>query len=250
VVEILTRTFRHIPGVGEQTQSFLNQNNIFTWYDFLNHYQNITFKNNKKETIHEHILKSIKAYHDQDYLYFSEHLPQNEHWRAYNHVKDIAFLDIETNGTDKVKNYVTVIGVYDGTDSKFFIQGINLEDFEQEIEKYDMFVTFNGRCFDIPFLKRSFPRIDFNKFHLDLRFALKELGYAGGLKKIEKELGINRGNELEGVDGWEAVRLWHRYKRGDKSALALLIKYNRADIENLKFLANFAFDKLSEKYSV
>lgn len=238
----------HIPGVGEHTQSLLKQNNIETWFDYLKNYHTLNFIETKKETIHEHILKSIEAYNTQNYTYFSEQLPQNEHWRAYKHVKDIAFLDIETSGSDKLRDYVTVIGVYNGTESKFYINGINIEDFEQEIEKYDMFVTFNGRCFDIPFLKTIFPRVDFNKFHLDLRFALKELGYTGGLKSIEKQLGIDRGDELEGVDGWEAVHLWHRYKHGNKAALALLLKYNRADIENLKFLADFAYDQLKTKH--
>jgi len=52
--------------------------------------------------------------------------------------------------------------------------------------------------------------------HIDLRFLLKKLGYAGGLKRIDKELGINRGADIDGIDGFEAVRLWNEYRWGNK----------------------------------
>ena len=76
---------------------------------------------------------------------------------------------------------------------------------------------------------------------------MKELGYAGGLKKIEKEIGICRDDDLDGVDGFEAVRLWYKYKKGDQAALDKLVKYNIADVENLKVMMEFAFEKLKEK---
>ena len=95
----------------------------------------------------------------------------------------------------------------------------------------------------MPFIEqKSGEKFDF--VHFDLRFLLKELGYAGGLKKIEKELGIVRDGEVAEVDGREAVRLWKRYLRGDENALRILLKYNEEDIVNLDYLLNFY---LSEK---
>jgi hypothetical protein len=70
----------------------------------------------------------------------------------------------------------------------------------------------------------------------------------GGLKRIEKEVGIQRDDDLQDVDGYEAVRLWYKYKRGDENALKLLTKYNIADVENLKTLMDFAFQKLKHKH--
>jgi hypothetical protein len=70
--------------------------------------------------------------------------------------------------------------------------------------------------------------------------------YEGGLKKIEKDLGITRSNEIDGVDGFEAVRLWRKYQRGDKKALKTLISYNNADIINLEPLMERAYEKLKE----
>ena len=99
----------------------------------------------------------------------------------------------------------------------------------------------------MPFIKAKFPDVDLNHFHFDLRFGMKEIGYSGGLKIIEKEIGINRDDDLTEINGYEAVRLWRRYQKGDKDALGLLIKYNIADIENLKILMDFSFEKLKQQ---
>jgi uncharacterized protein YprB with RNaseH-like and TPR domain len=157
------------------------------------------------------------------------------------------FLDIETTGLDKHYDDITLIGLYDGKESKFFVKGKNLADFNEEIKKYDMIITFNGACFDLPFISAKYPNINLDKFHVDLRWAMREIGYSGGLKRIERTLGLERADEIQSVDGFEAVRLWYKYRRGDEAALDKLIRYNQADIENLKFLMDFTFKKLKEK---
>ena len=62
-----------------------------------------------------------------------------------------------------------------------------------------------------------------------------EQGLYGGLKAVERKLGIPR--NVMGVDGSEAVRLWWRYRDSfDLEALDRLLKYNREDVINLKTL--------------
>jgi hypothetical protein len=190
----------------------------------------------------------MEAYEQRNIPYLASRIPLNHHWRAYHDLKDnCCFLDIETTGLSRQYNDITLIGLYNGRKSKFFVNGKNLHEFSDEIREYPMVVTFNGRCFDIPFIQTKFPKISFDKFHIDLRFAMRDLGYRGGLKNIERELGISRDEEIRGVDGFEAVRLWYRYKRGDKQALQKLIQYNQADIENLKTMMEFAFERLKKK---
>ena len=47
------------------------------------------------------------------------------------------------------------------------------------------------------------------------------------------------------MNGLDAIRLWHKYKLTcDSKALDKLIDYNIEDIENLKILMEFAFEKL------
>ncbi len=248
VIKRLKKTFIHIPGIGKSTEEKIWQSKAYNWYEFLENQGDIPLCNSRIIHISSYIHKSIIAYDQKEFGFFSKRMPVSTHWRAYPDLKDrCCFLDIESTGLDKDRDDVTVIGLYDGKESKFFINGINLDEFPKEIEKYPMIVTFNGRCFDIPFLKEKFPEVDFDKFHIDLRFAMKQIGFSGGLKRIERTLGLARDDELREVDGFEAVRLWYRYKKGDQEALNLLLRYNKADIENLKFLMDYTFERLKEK---
>ena len=245
--QILKNTFLHIPGIGKQTENQIWKNNIYNWHEFLENHYKISLSGSRKQYLYYHVQKSIQAYNNQNHEFFLENLPGKEHWRCY---KDLnpCFLDIETTGLDRYHDDITLIGIYDGKQSKIFIKGKNLGEFQKEIQKYPLIISFNGKCFDIPFINAKFPNLNLNKFHIDLRFAMRELGYSGGLKIIEKTTGISRNNEIKDIDGFEAVRLWYKYLRGDREALHLLIEYNKADIENLKTLMDFAFNKLKEKH--
>ncbi len=242
---MLRSTFLHIPGITRDRECQIWQNNILNWDEFLKNYHHLNIE--RKEQIHSHITRSIHAYDNKDYKFFLNNIPTNEHWRAYKHF-NCCFLDIETTGLSRHYDDITLIGLYDGKESKIFTNGINMDEFPAEFNKYDLMVTFNGKCFDVPFIKAKFPQLDFNKLHIDLRYAMRELGYMGGLKRIEKEIGITREEELQDISGFEAVRLWYKYLKGDDEALRLLIKYNKADIENLKVLMDFTFEKLKEKH--
>jgi uncharacterized protein len=235
---MLKKTFIHIPGISKEKEVMLWSSNITNWQEFLD---NDTYPN-----MRSWVEESIEAHNCNNHNFFLSHLPSQEHWRTYKEFKH-CFLDIETTGLSKHHDEVTVIGLYDGQESRIFINGKNLEEFPKEIAKYQTVITFNGKCFDVPFLKAKFPGVDFNKFHIDLRYVMKNLGFAGGLKKIEREVGIQRDDDLQDISGWDAVRLWHKYKRGDDEALRLLVKYNIADIENLKTLMDFSYEKLTKR---
>ncbi|HEY7534109.1 MAG TPA: ribonuclease H-like domain-containing protein, partial [Nitrospiraceae bacterium] len=113
-----------------------------------------------------------------------------------------------------------------------------------ELDQSDLLVTFFGGAFDIPYLQTKFPRLDFRKPHFDLCFAARRLGLRGGLKSIEQELHIDRDQDIIGLDGWEAVRLWYQWKAGDEGALDLLLRYNIADTCNLEPLAEHLYEQL------
>ncbi|ETT02013.1 PF04250 family protein, partial [Fusobacterium sp. CM21] len=74
-----------------------------------------------------------------------------------------------------------------------------------------------------------------------MRFFAKRHNYTGGQKKIEDELGFVRPDDLEGVDGKEAISLWYRFLKGDKPALDKLIHYNYNDIRGMIYLFNYIF---------
>jgi uncharacterized protein YprB with RNaseH-like and TPR domain len=77
---------------------------------------------------------------------------------------------------------------------------------------------------------------------IDLRYVLKSLGYSGGLKGCEAQLGIDRG-DLTGVDGFFAVLLWNDYvQSGNEKALETLLAYNIEDVVNLETLMVMAYN--------
>ena len=69
-----------------------------------------------------------------------------------------------------------------------------------------------------------------------------------GLKEIETTFGVKRPKRLAETDGFEAVVLWNKYRRGDKDALKLLIDYNREDVVNLKTVIEQVYDQLATEY--
>lgn len=242
---MLQNTFCHISGITENTEKNLWKTNILSWNDFLEKHESIEMPKSKKQKVVSHIVEAQELIRNSDYSFFNT--PTKHHWRLYNELKNsCCFLDIETTGLDKSNDIVTTVGLYDGKDGKVLVNGQDLDKFREEIKKYKLIITFNGACFDLPFLKNFFG-MDFDHFHIDLRFLLKDLGYSGGLKKIERDFGLAREDEIGDVDGLEAVRLWYRYKKGDQEALETLKKYNLADVVNLKFLMEKAYEMKREK---
>jgi len=159
----------------------------------------------------------------------------------------MAFFDIETTGLSQRTDKITVIGIYNGREVKSYIRGINLDEIVREFPKYSLLVSFNGARFDLPFIKSEFPELEFNQLHVDLMYPLRRIGYSGGLKNIEKKLCISRSEGTEGLTGYDAVKLWKQYERGNQEALDKLIEYNREDVVNLKTIIELTYPKMVEK---
>ena len=149
-------------------------------------------------------------------------------------------MDIETTGLDDFHD-ITTIALYDGKTIRYYVNGENLDEFVDDILDYSVIITYNGKCFDVPFLQRFF-NIKMTHTHIDLRYILHSLGYSGGLKGCEIKMGIDRG-ELKGIDGFFAVLLWEDYIRyGNKEALETLLAYNIEDVVNLEMLMVKAYN--------
>ncbi|MDP6550118.1 MAG: ribonuclease H-like domain-containing protein [Dehalococcoidia bacterium] len=152
-----------------------------------------------------------------------------------------AYLDIETTGLSHQTDELTVVGVFtDDCDSPALIQLVGDEITAERL--VDAFVgvtalyTFNGSRFDMPFIRDRLG-VDLEKGlrHRDLMYDCWDQGLRGGLKKVEKAMGIRR--RLPDMSGLEAVRLWEQYQADrDEEALARLLEYNKEDILNLKVL--------------
>jgi len=242
---MLKNTFVHIKGIGCVTERRIWKSGIRTWKDYIENWSKLKMPESKKRFILKNVEESLNELKAGNHGYFRTILPKSELWRAYKEFESSAvFLDIETTGLGFEKHDITVIGLFDGKKIKTFINGINLDDFQFELPKYSVMITFNGIRFDIPFITEKYPNVHFDQIHIDLRFLLKRLGYTGGLKRIERDLGITRDEKIKDLRGLDAVRLWKRYERGDDRALELLIKYNSEDIKNLKLIMKKAYEDM------
>ena len=240
-VHMLQNTFCHIPGIGVKTETNIWGKGISNWTDFIN--LNGTMKPARRHQLALDTLeKSFLHLEHENAKYFETLLPSHLHWRLFPEFrKYTAYVDIETTGLDAEFNDITTISLYDGTTIKYYINGQNIEEFLDDILNYKLIISYNGKCFDIPFLERYF-RTRFDHSQIDLRYVLNGLGYKGGLKKCEAQLGIDRG-ELSGVNGYFAVLLWADYTRNkNEKALETLLAYNIEDVVNLEALMVMAYN--------
>lgn len=241
---MLKSTFIHVPGIGEGLERRIWNSGIKTWSDFFHNGHTIGLSSNRQETILKELRVSRKKLSDGDFSYFKQSLPSQEYWRMYPEFsKHTAFVDIETTGLG-YEDDITMIGLYDGRKTNTYVRGQDLEEFGKDIQKYKVLVTFNGTCFDLPFIRSAFPDLPLDQVHIDLRWVLYKIGLRGGLKAIEQSLGVCRSEEIRGMTGWDAVHLWHRYLKGDQQSLDLIIKYNREDIVNLKKIIELTYPQL------
>ena len=152
-----------------------------------------------------------------------------------------AYLDIETTGLSPADCMVTVAGIYlCCAESSKVVQlvgkDITADSLLGALDGVGIIHTYNGSRFDLPFLQCCLG-VDISRLyaHRDLMFDCWRNNLYGGLKSVERQLGIER--HLKDVNGWEAVRLWWRYVDSfDTDALNKLLEYNKEDIVNLKTL--------------
>lgn len=246
---MLESTFVHAQGVGFTTERKLWRKGAVSWSLFSERVETLGLSKRIRSGLEATVAESVAALDDRSAGYFARALPAREHWRAAASFPRLGYLDIETDG-DVLADSVTVIGLFDGFETRAYVKGSNLEDIVDDCEPFEGFVTFFGGGFDLPMLRRRFPALDSvfrSRLHIDLCPALRRLGFSGGLKNIEARLGVRRIPETEGLDGMDAIRLWNAYRRGGAAgdqALRLLLAYNREDVVNLKTLLEFALPGL------
>jgi len=238
---MLTNTFHHIPGIGAKSEQNLWQAGLTDW-SCIHDIQGFKLSPKKKDMLRRHLEASIQRYEDCDPSYFEQGLPSNLHWRFFPEFREhAAYLDIETDGCDVYNGQITTIALYDGTSIKWYVNGVNLESFRKDIGNYKVLITYNGKCFDIPFIERFFG-MNLPQAQIDLRYVLAALGFKGGLKRCETALDIDRG-KLKGIDGALAPILWEDYcRRHDEKILETLLAYNIEDVLNLEILMVRAYN--------
>ncbi|MFC1951941.1 ribonuclease H-like domain-containing protein [Chloroflexota bacterium] len=152
-----------------------------------------------------------------------------------------AYLDIETTGLSPRDSEITVIGIHfcNGDDTNFIQligKDISVQSILEALHGVELLYTYNGSRFDLPFIYIKLGTNLAKSFkHRDLMYDCWNINLYGGLKGVERQLGIER--KLTEINGYEAVRLWWRYVDSwDLDALNTLLEYNKEDVVNLKSL--------------
>jgi uncharacterized protein YprB with RNaseH-like and TPR domain len=231
--------------MGREIEQALWSQGCATWDDFLEDELRFSCGSADRASVLKALRRSAKSLENGEHQFFRKGLGMQESWRAFPEFRSsCVYLDIETDGGQRGSS-ITTVGLFDGAEYRCLIKGEDLGCFPDVISHYSMIVTFSGAGYDLPMLQRCFPMLRFDQIHIDLCPTLRKLGLQGGLKSIEKQLGISRSEATAGLGGLDAIRLWRRYMTlQDEGALETLISYNREDVVNLERLAEHAYENL------
>jgi uncharacterized protein YprB with RNaseH-like and TPR domain len=247
---LLTRTFLHLPRIGPQRERHYWEKNVLCWDDLLK--QRELFGKDPPSPLELKLTLSRQKHAEADARWFDKHLGSEHAWRMAADFDDgrIAYLDIETDGSpgDHLPDGAdrpggtTVLSVWDGLEARVFVRGNELDELPRYLSRYKVLCTFNGKDFDLPYLEHCYGKDFFKGAHLDLRPITRAVGLTGGLKKIEKLIGIQRPKAIAHYTGWDAVKLWGAFKQGRTDAIEPLARYNLADTVNLQTVMRSAYN--------
>ncbi len=245
---MLSHTFIHLHEIGQVTERQLWDSGVHTWDDFLVASDLPPRARSRRTKLLPTVAECVARLEQMDSAYFARAIPRRESWRMYAEFRDNAgFLDIETTGLSPDYSIITMVGILDRDGYHAFIYDQNLSDLREALEKYDLLVTYNGASFDLPFIEHNFGSIFNHTPHIDLRFPLRRMGLQGGLKSLERQLDVGRPSELSELNGYDAVRMWRMWQRGDDGALKTLVRYNAEDVLSLPKLAEIAYNRISSR---
>jgi uncharacterized protein YprB with RNaseH-like and TPR domain len=247
---MLRQSFVILRGVGNRTENRLRSLGVNDWDAFLSRGELAGIGPARKAAMDAHLRALSKCLERGDAGTLANGLPASEKWRLYPDFRErAAFLDIETTGLD-LPATVTVVGVFVGRDHTPLVRGVNLSRgaLERALRPAKILVTFNGGSFDLPALRMAFPGIGLDQPHIDLRHLAPRAGIHGGLKSVERQLGIQRKREIRMLCSHDAAYLWRIWERKRSgNALRLLIDYNRADCENLRQVGDIVVGLMARK---
>lgn len=247
---MIRECFNHVYGIGPVTESKLRFHGFMTWRDCIENEKDIPFNGARRRRFIDSLKRSQEVYDEADVRELVRLLPIKEHWRILaEYFERAAFFDIETTGLSWYNSHISVIGALFETDVFTYLYKRNLDDFLLFMEDVDLLVTFNGNCFDIPFVERAFNIPGVDTAHIDLRWIAYYRGFRGGLKGIEKSLGVKRPEEIGDVDGYEAVDLYYQWQSGNSSAGDRLVQYCCCDVVSTHLVAAYLLNRCGASVS-
>ena len=247
---MIRRCFSVLTGVGAKREQAIRDAGISNWQQFLVAGGAPGLPEGLDRSLCQQVSTWSAALERRDASFFARKLRHGEHWTLFEAFGDsLRYLDIETTGLSAWRDDVTVLGIYDGQryDALIKGQGLTAQAVRDALAGCKLLVSYFGTAFDVPFLRAKFPELHWDFPHFDLCFGGRRVGLTGGMKAVERSLGIARDDSIADVDGYEAVRLWRAHERGAPAALGKLVRYNEADTRNLARIASVVYGLLCRK---
>lgn len=239
---MIRSTFRLAPGIGPWLEGRLWSSGISRWEDYPAT-RPAPLPARLDARLRPALAAAREALARRDAGALAAMLPRGERWRLHGaFAGETAYLDVETDG-----EALTAVGVLDAGGPRLFLRGRDLDAFPEATRGWKVLATYNGQSFDLPALRRAFPRWRPPAAHVDLRPLWARLGHRGGLKALEESVGRPRPPHLRGLGGRDAVLLWRRHLEGDADALRRFAEYNLHDTVNLRTLLGLAYNRMVER---
>lgn len=166
----------------------------------------------------------------------------------------VCFFDIETAGLTP-NTYVFLCGMMFLEGNDFIFEQAFARDYDEEgsmlqyvrqkFEDFDAVVTYNGKSFDIPFIKTRMAvnRIDFDESfrHVDLLYFARRI-YSGVLDNCKLqtiELHLRSKERTGDIPGSQIPAAYHDFVRtGEARIMARVLYHNQMDLLTMAILYN------------
>jgi uncharacterized protein YprB with RNaseH-like and TPR domain/prefoldin subunit 5 len=176
--------------------------------------------------------------------------------------EDLAIIDIETLGIT-FERPIILLGIANIMKNEAYTNQFLLRDFSDELAAIWSFlshikgsstlITYNGRKFDIPYIKQRLSlhskEFSFNNHHFDiLHFVYRTLGGSlpnYRLETVERYFGIQRGLDISGL---LVPHFYETYlKTRNVGPLIAILKHNKQDLINLGLIVSRLHDLRSRR---
>lgn len=250
----VTCDLKIIKGIGQSTEEKLKKSGFNNIESLLNH--------DKYSSKAKNVLTNIETDNFKNKINYIKENSSNKN----NLLKcacdipreNFKFMDIETLGLSNVP--IILIGMAEINKKEIITTQYLLRDKSEEpaliyeflnrLNEDDVFVTFNGKSFDVPFIvnRANYYRIKFpsDLINYDLMYYARNFWKDTlpdcKLQTIEKEIfNINRINDVPGnfiPNYWETF-----HEKDNIGPLVPIIKHNNLDVVNLAKFLNFMYNK-------
>jgi uncharacterized protein len=234
-IETLKKDLHLIYGIGNATAAKLNQAGIYTMVDLLEHPRWQKAARDLLKIIDNRDVDRLSGYGASDLQLLSFFDPEA-----------VKFIDIETLGLYYI-HPVFLVGVLSFQNNRGIIKQFLARSFEEEkailmetaaeLSDTKVIASFNGRSFDLPYLRSRMKYHSLNEkmkvFHVDLlrpaRQKYRRIYPNCRLITLEKEL-LNQ-ERVNDIAGAEIAECYYRYlDSGDRSLVNRILEHNARDL--------------------